>query len=150
MFDSIKELASKVSKNASVKKSLNIPLTTAFVQELSKAGLRLTYAALADASEALGEHTPSGLSAGQRGSSIVGHLPQNLQPTICRSNGKYKKGTAEIWASKGIEAPGNLLQQEFIRPESVANFVTAFVAASTPEAEEAEEAETTETTEMDD
>jgi hypothetical protein len=142
MFDSIKELASKVSKNASVKTLKSIPLTTSFVQELSKAGLRLTYAALADASEALGEHTPSGLSAGQRGSSIVGHLPQNLQPTICRSNGKYKKGTAEIWASKGIEAPGGLLQQEFIRPESVANFVTAFLAAA---GQEAQEAETTET-----
>ena len=143
MFDSIKELASKVSKNAPKSKSKNIPLTTAFVQELAKAGLRLTYAALADASEQLGEHSPSGLSAGQRGSSIVGSLPQNLQPTICRSNGKYKKGTSEIWAGKGIEAPENLLQREFIRPESVAHFGTAFVAA-TNEAEATDE-ETTET-----
>ena len=70
-------------------------------------------------------------------------MPQNLQPTICRSNGKYKKGTSEIWAGKGIEAPENLLQREFIRPESVANFVTAFVAA-TNEAEATDE-ETTET-----
>jgi hypothetical protein len=130
MFDKIKELANKPSTKAKTKTSLNIPRTTAFVQEMANAGLRVTYAALADASQQLGEHTPSGLSAGQRGSSIVGHLPGNLQTAVCNSQGRYNKKTIEVWERTGVEAPEGLLQREYVRPEAISTFVTAFEQAT--------------------
>lgn len=125
MFDKLKNKTVKPSKQKARTSTVEIPRTQAFVEALVSGKLRLSYAALADASEALGEHEASGLSAGQRGSAILRNLPIELQPHICRGNGKYAKGTE--WDT---EIPADLKDRSFVRPEKVHEFVAAFEKAT--------------------
>lgn len=141
MFESIKSKASKAkSSNGQAKTRSELPRTVGFVTALVGNNIRLSYAALAEAAELLGEHTPSGLSAGQRGASLVGQLPIELQPHVCRGNGSYQKG--QDWDT---DVPSDLRKRDFIRPENVGQFVQAYISATskraTPAAEPAEEIE---------
>jgi hypothetical protein len=134
MFEKIlsKATASK-SRNTNQRSAPELPRTRAFVEALVNHKHRITYAALADASELLGEHNPSGLSAGQRGSALVKALPIELQPHVCRSNGSYAKGTE--W---DCDVPGDLRNRAYVRPEAVADFVAQFEAATAEDDAQAE------------
>lgn len=125
-------LASKATagKTGSAKtaKKAELPLTNAFVLALMTSNLRLSYGALADASELLGEHTASGLSAGQRGSQICKNLRVELQPQICRSNGSYAKGTE--WPEVPTADIATLKKISHVKPEVVAEYVQAFIDAN--------------------
>jgi hypothetical protein len=132
MFDSIKNQAAKSKSRSSTRKSVEIPRTVAFVGALKQNGLRISYAALADASAELGEHTPSGLSAGQRGSSLLPGLPVELQPHVCRANGSYAKG--QEWPEVPEADVKALRKLDYVRPERISSFVQAFIkATATPE-----------------
>jgi len=137
MFDSIKNQAAKSKSRSSTRKGVEIPRTVAFVSALKENGLRISYAALADASAELGEHTPSGLSAGQRGSSLLPGLPSDLQPHVCRGNGSYAKG--QEWPEAPDADVAKLRKLDYVRPERILSFVSAFIkATATPEVETAE------------
>lgn len=134
MFDSIKDKAAKSKTRGSTRKGVEIPRTVAFVGALKENGLRISYAALADASAELGEHTPTGLSAGQRGSSLLPGLPSELQPHVCRGNGSYAKG--QEWPEAPEADIKALRKLDYVRPERVSGFVQAFIkATATPEPE---------------
>lgn len=128
MFDSIKNQAAKSKSRSSTRKGVEIPRTVAFVSALKENGLRISYAALADASAELGEHTPSGLSAGQRGSSLLPGLPVTLQPFVCRANGSYAKG--QEWPEAPAADIKALRKLDYVRPERILSFVSAFVSAT--------------------
>lgn len=137
MFENVISKANAANtKSGNRKATREMPRTQAFVQALVDIDHRITYAALADAAEQLGEHEPSGLSAGQRGAGLVKHLPLQLQPHVCRSNGSYKADTS--WDT---EVPGNLRQRNYVRPEAVGEFVQAFIAATDEEQSEEAPAE---------
>jgi hypothetical protein len=137
MFDSIKNQAAKSKSRSSTRKGVEIPRTVAFVSALKENGLRISYAALADASAELGEHTPSGLSAGQRGSSLLPGLPVTLQPNVCRANGSYAKG--QEWPEAPDADIKALRKLDYVRPERILSFVSAFIKATAePEVETAE------------
>jgi hypothetical protein len=125
MFDKLKSKASKASKRNTSRPKQELTRTTQFVQCLVTEKLRITYAALADASAQLGEHTPSGLSAGQRGSKLVQSLPIELQPHVCRGNGSYAKGTE--WDT---DVPNDLRSRGYVRPEAILDYVQAFEDAT--------------------
>lgn len=128
MFDDLKGLVSTPSKKVAVKKSLNIPVTTAFVSQLAVNGLRITYAALARASEDLGEHTPSGLSAGQRGAPLAGSLPLELQPFVCNASGSYNKKIVAVFEEAGVDLAEHR-SMSYVRPEAIEDFVNLFLIA---------------------
>lgn len=141
MFEKVAKKASKSSsKGSTSRNSQEMPRTRAFVQALVNNNTRISYAGLASAAELLGEHTPSGLSAGQRGSQLVKGLPTALQPHVCRSNGGYAKGTE--W---DCEVPSDLKRRDYIKPNAVPAYVQAFIdatdASEEPEAEAEPEAE---------
>ncbi len=140
MFDSIKNQAAKSKSRSSSRKSVEIPRTVEFVGALKANGLRISYAALADASAELGEHTPSGLSAGQRGSSLLPGLPNDLQPHVCRANGSYAKG--QEWPEAPEADIAKLRKIDYVRPERVLSFVSAFIKATAEPEVEAPEVET--------
>jgi hypothetical protein len=121
MFESVISKATQPSKSSAQAARQEMPRTEAFLQALINFEHRLTYAALADAAAALGEHTPSGLSAGQRGSALAKKLPLELQPHVCRSLGGYAKGVT--WE---CDVPGNLRNRAYVRPEQVLEFIQAF------------------------
>ena len=125
MFEKLKSKTNKVSKSKSTSRK-EMPRTIEFVRALVSNEFRLSYAALADAAAALGEHTPTGLSAGQRGSAILKSLPAELQPHVCRGNGGYAKG--QEWPD--VEVPANLRSREYVRPERILSFVAAFEEAT--------------------
>ncbi len=131
MFEKIATQVKSGSKSKT-KASRETPRTSDFLQKLVDHNLRLTYAGLAFAAEALGEHTPSGLSAGQRGAGLVRNLPTNLQPHICRSNGGYKSGTE--WPN--AEVPSDLSSRDHVGPDTVEPFVQAFIKATSKPVEE--------------
>ncbi len=143
MFDSIKNQAAKSKSRSSSRKSVEIPRTVAFVGALKENGLRISYAALADASAELGEHTPSGLSAGQRGSSLLPGLPNDLQPHVCRANGAYAKG--QEWPEVPEADIKALRKLDYVRPERVLSFVSAFIKATAEPEVEVETPEAPET-----
>lgn len=130
MFDKLKSKASKASKRNTSKPKQELTRTTEFVTCLVKEKLRITYAALAHAAADLGEHTPSGLSAGQRGSALVRSLPIELQPHVCRGNGSYAKGTE--WDT---DVPDDLRSRGYVRPEAILAYVEAFEEATSETAE---------------
>lgn len=134
MFDKLRLKANKSKGRSTPKSKLEIPVTTAFVQALVSNKLRISYAALADASEALGEHTATGMSSGQRGAKLVLGLPQELQPHVCRGNGSYMKG--QEW---DVDVDVKTLRKiDYVRPERVIEFVQAFVNAQEAEADKAD------------
>jgi len=132
MFENLKSLVVTPSAKVSTRKVAELPRTSAFVQQLREADLRLTYAALASAAVGLGEHEVSGMSAGQRGASLVSGLPEDLQPFVCRANGRYKKG-APVAA---IAEEAGLLSKGFVRPEEIDDFVNAFITATSAQESE--------------
>lgn len=139
MFENLTSSVSKTRRRA--RKSVEIPQTVAFVRALAENDTRITYAALADSAEALGEHTATPMSAGQRGSSLVKNgLPVDLQPFVCRGDGGYAKGTQ--WPEAGVEVK-DMRDKNFIRPDHVAPYLEAFIAHQNAqgEAEVAAEAE---------
>ena len=136
MFDQLKAKANKSKGRSTPKSSLEIPVTIEFVQALVSNKLRISYAALADASEALGEHTATNMSNGQRGAKLVLGLPSELQPHVCRGNGNYSKG--QEWADEDVDIK-SLRKIDYVRPERVIEFVQAFVQAQ--EADEPDEDE---------
>jgi hypothetical protein len=126
MFENLVNQATKsTSSNKPARGVAEMPRTREFVGALVSFNHRITYAALADAAELLGEHKASGLSAGQRGSQLVKGLPVELQPHVCRSNGSYAKGTS--WET---EVPTNLRARAYVRPEAIADFVAQFEAGT--------------------
>jgi hypothetical protein len=133
MFDNLKKTVSKSNKRAR-KSGVEIPRTVAFVQELRKNDLRLSYAALADAAEALGEHTATGMSAGQRGAALLAGIPGDLQPSICNASGGYRKGIE--WDDAPDADPKALKKLGYVRPEAVQPFVQAFIKATAEPSEE--------------
>ena len=140
MFDSLKSKAAKSKGRSTPKSKLEIPVTTEFVQALKNNNLRISYAALADASETLGEHTATGMSSGQRGAKLVLGLPQELQPHVCRGNGSYQKG--QEW---DVDADVKTLRKiDYVRPERVDEFVQAFIASKEEAETPADEPEATE------
>ena len=126
MFDSIKSQASR-SKGAPKRSNVERPRTVAFVGAIRDNGLRLSYAALADASEALGEHKATGMSAGQRGAKLLGSLPIEMQPYICNGAGGYRKGME--WDGVEVDIK-TLRKRDHVRPEAVHKFVQAFIKAT--------------------
>ena len=132
MFDHLKNSASS-GKKAAKRSNVEIPRTVAFLGALKDNNLRLSYAALADAAEALGEHTATGLSAGQRGSKLLGGIPGNLQPYICNASGGYRKGME--WSEAPDVSAKALRSLGHVRPEALGPFIDAFIAA-TDETEE--------------
>lgn len=137
MFDKLKAKASKSKGRSTPNSKLEIPVTTEFVQALKSNKLRISYAALADASEALGEHTATGMSSGQRGAKLVLGLPQELQPHVCRGNGSYQKG--QEW---DVDADVKTLRKiDYVRPERVIEFVQAFIASKEAAEDSADEDE---------
>lgn len=123
MFENLKK--NVVKKTSTKKGGKELPRTNEFLSALKAHGLRITYAGLAGAAELLGEHTPSGLSAGQRGSQIVRALREDLQPHVCRSNGGYAKGTE--WVVNGETVTGQVMKKlDFVPPGEVATYVAAF------------------------
>lgn len=136
MFENLqKNVGKKSSETRRNRKEL--PRTVAFLSALAAHDLRLSYAALAEASEALGEHTPSGLSAGQRGSQIVKNLPERLQPLVCRSNGGYQKGTE--WKVDGETITAQTMKKlDYVLPSEIHAYVEAFVKSESPATAEPE------------
>jgi hypothetical protein len=64
------------------------------VRELASKGQRLTYGKLGELHrEESG--TETGLSNGQMGSSLVKQLPEELQPFVCQTSGRYHKKAKE-------------------------------------------------------
>ena len=126
MFDKIMSQATTGKTKKASKAKAPLPRTQAFVEALDKAGLRISYASIALASEALGERTVSGLSDGQRGSQVVAHLPIELQPNVCRANGRYKKGTT--WGER--EPDAELIGRGFVKPATVMTFLNTFLEAT--------------------
>ena len=134
MFSDLTGKVSKPNKRARKASGLEIPRTIAFVRELQNGKLRLSYAALADASELLGEHTATGMSAGQRGSAICRNgIPGDLQPNICNASGGYAKGME--WDDAPDADVKSLRKLGHVRPENVAPFVQAFIDATAKPAE---------------
>ena len=123
MFDHLKKKTSKASKSKA--NTAEMPRTIAFLGKLVEAKIRLTYSALANAAEELGEHTATNMSVGQRGSAICKTLPLELQPHICNAKGRYAKGTT--WET---DVPGDLNVRDFVGPDDVSGYVQAFVAAT--------------------
>lgn len=135
MFENLKK--NVVKKTTRKPNNKELPRTSRFVGELAKVSTRLTYAGLATAATALGEHTPSGLSAGQRGAQITKNLPAHLQPFICRSNGGYAKGTE--WVVDGETVTAQAMKAlDFVPPAEVMTYVGAFEAATAETVEETE------------
>ena len=134
MFSDLTKKVSKPSKRARKSSGVEIPRTIAFVRALAGDNLRLSYAALADASELLGEHTATGMSAGQRGSALCRNgIPGDLQPNICNASGSYAKGME--WDEAPDANVKELRKLGHVRPENVEPFVQAFInaTAKTPE-----------------
>lgn len=121
MFESLKK-SSASSRSSARSEGPSLSRTNGFVRALVQNNLRITYSALATASAELGEHTPSGLSAGQRGAQLVRNLEPELQPHVCRSNGAYKKGTT--WP---VEVPGDLRSREHVGPDEILAYVEVYV-----------------------
>lgn len=129
MFSDLTKKVSKPSKRARKSSGPEIPRTIAFVRALQVDNLRLSYAALADASELLGEHTATGMSAGQRGSALCrGSIPGDLQPNICNATGSYAKGME--WDEAPDANVKELRKLGHVRPENVEPFVQAFINAT--------------------
>jgi hypothetical protein len=129
MFDKIQSLASSGKKSpAKGKAKKEQPRTNAFVGALKENGYRVSYGALAVASEALGEHVATGLSAGQRGSGICKNLPNDLQPNVCRANGGYAKD--QSWPEAPDADVKALKAVRHIKPDAVIEFVEAFIRAT--------------------
>lgn len=137
MFDNLKNNVSKSNKR-SRRSGVEIPRTVQFVRELAKNKLRLSYAALADAAEALGEHTATNMSAGQRGSRLLSGIPGDLQPHICNGAGGYSKGIE--WEDAPDADVKALRKLGYVRPEAVQQFVQAFIKATSEEDETSEDA----------
>lgn len=102
--------------------TLEIPKTTAFLTCVRDAGFRLTYGALAEAANQLGEDTSRQIRA-QRGSKIVQGMPVALQPYVCRKAGGYRKGVT--W---DVETPKDLCDRPAILLEDVAEAIAEWEA----------------------
>lgn len=126
MFGNLVNNVSKTRQTAR-KSGIEIPQTVEFVRALKAHNLRISYAALADAAEALGEHTATNMSAGQRGSRLLGGIPGDLQPHVCNASGGYSKGIE--WADAPNADPKVLRKLGYVRPEGLAPFITAFQKA---------------------
>lgn len=131
MFENIKA-ATPASKSKASRNKKEIPQTSAFVRALKDNNTRISYTALAIASEALGEHTPSGLSAGQRGSGICKNLPVDLQPFVCRAGGGYSKDAS--WPEEANAPSVDALKAlDRVKKDAVLTYVEAFQKATAPE-----------------
>ena len=118
------KLAKPVSRKRSTTK-VEIPLTQAFVTVVAAEGVRLSYAALAEAANIFGEDSSKQIRA-QRGSTLVKSLPASLHPTICRKAGGYHKDIL----TKFADAPKDLLDRPVIIAEDVAEAIKEAQAAS--------------------
>lgn len=142
MFDNLIKTVSKPNKR-SRKSGVEIPRTVSFLQALlankvdgKSAPIRISYAALATAAEALGEHEATNMSAGQRGSALLSGVPGSLQPRVCNAKGGYSKGIE--WDDAPDADVKSLRKEAYLRPENVGPFVQAFIAATTPAEESTE------------
>ena len=115
------KLASTPSRKRSIK-TIELPLTTAFLACVHSEGFRLSYGALALASRAFGEDSSTQIVA-QRGSTLVKSLPQALQPFVCRKSGGYGKG---VLAQFSQELPKDLVDRPVITGETVHEAVGEF------------------------
>ena len=104
-------------------KSVELPVTTAFVQALVAEGLRLSYGALAQAARTLGEDDSNQILA-QRGAGLVKSLPETLQPHICRKAGGYKKGILEGFKT---ELPEDLCDRPVVNAGTVGEALEIFL-----------------------
>ena len=140
MFDNLAKNVSKANKRVA-KSGVEIPRTVGFLQALvaNNPPYRLSYAALATAAEALGEHTATGMSAGQRGAALLAGIPGDLQQHICNAKGGYRKGIE--WDDAPNADVKALKKRGYVRPENVGPFVQAFIASTTPAETPAEEPE---------
>lgn len=118
------KFAASTSSSVSTTNMIELPLTEAFLRAVVGEGYRLNYAGLAMAAKALGENT-SGQKLGQRGSKLVKVLPVELQPHVCRKNGKYAKGVT--WET---QVPGDLISRPVITEESVESAVKVWLETS--------------------
>ena len=110
MFEKI---AKPVSKTRSTK-SVELPLTLAFLTLVKAEGARLSNSALCLAARHFGEDHSSQIP-GQRGSSLTKGLPTELQPWVCQKGGGYAKGVE--WAT---EIPADLRDRPVIDEETIA------------------------------
>ena len=86
-----------LTKTTSTRKSaFAFPLTTAFVQALTKEGYRISYTALRNAAHELGEDS-SNQKPAQRGAFLAKQLPADLQPSVSRKDGTYHEKVLTAW-----------------------------------------------------
>jgi hypothetical protein len=128
------EKLAKTPKKTRSTPTLEVPETTAFLTCVRDAGFRLSYGALAEAANQLGEDTSRQIRA-QRGSKIVQSMPVALQPYVCRKAGGYRKGVT--W---DVETPKDLTDRPVIIEENVADAIAEWRDAQAKAAKEAAEA----------
>ena len=118
MFEKLAKTPSKTRSTP----TLEIPKTTAFLTCVRDQGFRLSYGALAEAANQLGEDTSRQIRA-QRGSKIVQSMAVELQPYVCRKAGGYRKGVT--W---DVETPKNLTERPVILEEDVEDAISEWEA----------------------
>jgi hypothetical protein len=121
------KLAKPVSRKRSTK-TVEIPLTQAFVATVQSEGYRLSYAALATAAKIFGEDSSKQIAA-QRGSTLVKSLPATLHATVCRKSGGYDKKVLAAF----VDAPKDLCDRPVIVAEDVAEAIKEAAKASEKE-----------------
>lgn len=119
------EKLAQTPKKSRSTKTLEIPTTIAFLTVVRDTGFRLSYGALAEAANQLGEDTSTQIRA-QRGSTLTKSLPVELQPYVCRKAGGYAKGVT--WET---ETPANLKDRPVILEEQIEDAIQTWRDAQT-------------------
>ena len=68
------------------------------LQARAEQGTRVTYARFAELARENGWIGESPMSDGQRGSSLIGQVPEDLQFAVCQASGRYSKKAAASFA----------------------------------------------------
>jgi len=129
------EKLAKTPSRSRSRSSIEIPLTAAFLTCVRDQGYRLSYGALAEAANQLGEDTSRQIRA-QRGSTLTKTLPSGLQPYVCRKAGGYAKGVT--W---DVETPADLRDRPVLTITDVAGAIEIYEAAKAKAAEAAKTAD---------
>ena len=118
MFENVAKTPKKT-----VKKTISLERTIAFLESVKENGARLSYGAFAGAAKAL-DKDPSRQIPAQRGSTLVKLVPEALQPFVCRKSGGYAKGVT--WS---VETPKDLEDRPVIISESLASALEEWEAS---------------------
>ena len=118
MFENV---ANKPKKT--VKKTISLERTIAFLESVKENGARLSYGAFAGAAKAL-DKDPSRQIPAQRGSTLVKLVPEALQPFVCQKSGGYAKGIK--W---DVETPDDLTDRPVIDEDGLADAIKEWKAS---------------------